>query len=140
LRSLRNAARLTVRRHPANGKEARYRDDEHTSQRYVPSSQTSWHRNQQPVAVSRFDPLCCDREDPTEAMRHIIAIFLQNEAGALTRVAGLFSTRGYNIESLSVAPTDDPTVSRLTLVTSGSDEVIRQIASQLEKLVDVVSV
>jgi len=73
-------------------------------------------------------------------MRHIIAILLQNEAGALTRVAGLFSTRGYNIESLSVAPTDDPTVSRLTLVTSGSDQVIHQIASQLNKLVDVVNV
>ncbi len=73
-------------------------------------------------------------------MRHIIAILLQNEAGALTRVAGLFSSRGYNIESLSVAPTDDPTVSRLTLVTSGSDQVIQQIASQLNKLVDVVNV
>jgi acetolactate synthase-1/3 small subunit len=73
-------------------------------------------------------------------MRHIIAILLQNEAGALTRVAGLFSTRGYNIESLSVAPTEDPTVSRLTLVTRGSDAVIQQIANQLNKLVDVVSV
>jgi acetolactate synthase-1/3 small subunit len=73
-------------------------------------------------------------------MRHIIAILLQNEAGALSRVAGLFSTRGYNIESLSVAPTDDPTVSRLTLVTSGSDPVIQQIANQLNKLVDVVHV
>jgi len=73
-------------------------------------------------------------------MRHIIAILLQNEAGALTRVAGLFSTRGYNIESLSVAPTDDPTVSRLTLVTRGSDAVIQQIANQLNKLVDVVNV
>ena len=73
-------------------------------------------------------------------MRHIIAILLQNEAGALTRVAGLFSTRGYNIESLSVAPTDDPTVSRLTLVTKGSDAVIQQIANQLNKLVDVVNV
>ena len=73
-------------------------------------------------------------------MRHIIAILLQNEAGALSRVAGLFSTRGYNIESLSVAPTDDPTVSRLTLVTKGSDAVIQQIANQLNKLVDVVSV
>jgi len=70
-------------------------------------------------------------------MRHIIAVLLQNEAGALTRVAGLFSTRGYNIESLSVAPTDDPTVSRLTLVTKGSDAVIQQIANQLNKLVDV---
>jgi acetolactate synthase-1/3 small subunit len=73
-------------------------------------------------------------------MRHIIAILLQNEAGALTRVAGLFSTRGYNIESLSVAPTEDPTVSRLTLVTRGSDAVIHQIVNQLNKLVDVVSV
>ncbi len=73
-------------------------------------------------------------------MRHIIAILLQNEAGALSRVAGLFSTRGYNIESLSVAATDDPTVSRLTLVTSGSDPVIQQIANQLNKLVDVVNV
>src|ERR1700694_2131247 len=73
-------------------------------------------------------------------MRHIIAILLQNEAGALTRVAGLFSTRGYNIESLAVAPTDEPTVSRLTLVTTGNDAVIRQILSQLRKLVDVVQV
>jgi len=73
-------------------------------------------------------------------MRHIIAVHLQNEAGALTRVAGLFSTRGYNIESLSVAPTDDPTVSRLTLVTTGSDSVIQQIVNQLHKLVDVVDV
>ena len=73
-------------------------------------------------------------------MRHIIAILLQNEAGALSRVAGLFSTRGYNIESLSVAPTDDPTVSRLTLVTSGSDAVIQQILNQLNKLIDVVEV
>ena len=73
-------------------------------------------------------------------MRHIIAILLQNEAGALTRVAGLFSTRGYNIESLSVAPTDDPSVSRLTLVTSGSDAVIQQIVNQLNKLNDVVNV
>jgi acetolactate synthase-1/3 small subunit len=73
-------------------------------------------------------------------MRHIIAINLQNEAGALTRVAGLFSTRGYNIESLSVAATDDATVSRITLVTRGSDSVIQQILSQLNKLIDVVSV
>jgi acetolactate synthase-1/3 small subunit len=72
--------------------------------------------------------------------RHIIAILLQNEAGALTREAGLFSTRGYNIESLSVAATDDPTVSRITLVTKGSDAVIQQIANQLNKLIDVVSV
>ena len=61
-----------------------------------------------------------NKSKPMTPMRHIIAILLQNEAGALARVAGLFSTRGYNIESLSVAPTDDPTVSRLTLVTRGS--------------------
>ena len=73
-------------------------------------------------------------------MRHIIGILLQNEAGALSRVAGMFSSRGYNIESLSVAPTDDPTVSRLTLVTRGSDLVIQQIVSQLNKLIDVVRV
>src|SRR6476469_6219969 len=73
-------------------------------------------------------------------MRHIIAILLQNEAGALTRVAGLFSTRGYNIESLNVAPTDDPTVSRLTLVTTGTGAVVSQIVNQSLKLVDVVNV
>jgi acetolactate synthase-1/3 small subunit len=73
-------------------------------------------------------------------MRHLIAILLQNEAGALTRVTGLISARGYNIESLSVAPTNDPTVSRVTLVTTGSDHVIAQINSQLLKLVDVVAV
>jgi len=72
-------------------------------------------------------------------MRHIISILMQNEAGALARVAALFSSRGYNIESLSVAPTEDPVVSRLTLVTTGSDEVIEQINSQLLKLVDVVN-
>lgn len=73
-------------------------------------------------------------------MRHIISIFLRNEAGALARVASLFSTRGYNIESLSVAPTADSQVSRLTLVTVGSDEVINQINKQVLKLVDVVNV
>jgi acetolactate synthase-1/3 small subunit len=73
-------------------------------------------------------------------MRHIIAILLQNEAGALTRVTGLISSRGYNIDSLSVAPTNDPTVSRVTLVTIGSDPVMAQINAQLLKLVDVVGV
>lgn len=63
---------------------------------------------------------------------------MENESGALSRVAGLFSARGYNIESLTVAPTEDPTLSRLTLVTRGSDEVIEQITKQLNKLVDVV--
>ncbi|MGH1537067.1 MAG: acetolactate synthase small subunit [Gammaproteobacteria bacterium] len=73
-------------------------------------------------------------------MRHIISILLENEAGALSRVSGLFSARGYNIESLTVAPTDDSTVSRITAVTEGSDEVISQIVNQLNKLVDVVKV
>ena len=73
-------------------------------------------------------------------MKHTIAIFLQNESGALTRVASMFSTRGYNIDSLSVAPTDNPSISRLTLVTQGSDEVIGQITKQLYKLIDVVDV
>lgn len=71
-------------------------------------------------------------------MRHIISVLLQNEAGALVRVAGLFSSRGYNIESLCVAPTADERVSRLTLVTIGPDDVINQINKQLAKLVDVV--
>jgi len=72
-------------------------------------------------------------------MRHIISILLQNEAGALARVSALFSTRGYNIESLNVAPTEHPEISRLTLVTTGSDDVIDQINKQLLKLVDVVN-
>ncbi|HYW93388.1 MAG TPA: acetolactate synthase small subunit [Gammaproteobacteria bacterium] len=71
-------------------------------------------------------------------MRHILSILLENESGALSRVAGLFSARGYNIESLSVAPTEDPTLSRMTLVTSGSDDVIEQIMKQVNKLIDVV--
>ena len=73
-------------------------------------------------------------------MRHIISLLLENEPGALSRVAGLFSARGYNIESLNVAPTNNPIVSRLTLVTRGSDEVIDQISKQLGKLVDVVNI
>src|SRR5450755_2129077 len=73
-------------------------------------------------------------------MRHIISVLLENEPGALSRVVGLFSARGYNIETLTVAPTEDLTMSRMTIVTSGSDEVIEQINKQLNKLVDVVSV
>ena len=73
-------------------------------------------------------------------MRHIISVLLQNEVGALTRLTGLFATRGYNIESLNVAPTDDPLVSRLTLVVDGSDEAIGQINNQMGKLVDVVNI
>jgi len=71
-------------------------------------------------------------------MRHIISILIENEAGALSRVAGLFSARGYNIESLTVAPTEDPSLSRMTLVTRGSDDIIEQITKQLNKLIDVV--
>ena len=71
-------------------------------------------------------------------MRHIIAVLLENEAGALSRVAGLFSARGYNVESLTVAPTDDPTLSRMTLVTTGNEEIVEQIKKQLNKLIDTV--
>ena len=73
-------------------------------------------------------------------MRHIVSLLMENEAGALSRVAGLFSARAYNIESLTVAPTEDETLSRMTIVTSGSDDVIEQIIKQLNKLVDVVKV
>jgi acetolactate synthase-1/3 small subunit len=73
-------------------------------------------------------------------MRHIISILLENESGALSRVAGLFSARGYNIETLTVAPTEDVSLSRLTIVTRGSDEIIEQITKQLNKLIDVVKV
>lgn len=71
-------------------------------------------------------------------MRHLISMLMENEPGALSRVAGLFSARGYNIESLSVAPTEDDSMSRLTLVTTGDENIIEQITKQLNKLVDVV--
>jgi len=79
-------------------------------------------------------------DDNSEAveMKHIISILLENEAGALSRVAGLFSARAYNIESLTVAPTDDPSLSRMTLVTTGTDDIVEQVCKQLNKLVDVV--
>ena len=73
-------------------------------------------------------------------MRHILSLLMENESGALSRVSGLFSARGFNIESLTVAPTEDPTVSRMTLVTSGSDEIIEQITKHLNKLVEVIKV
>ena len=73
-------------------------------------------------------------------MRHIISLLMENEAGALSRVSGLFSARGYNIESRNVAPTEDPTLSRMTIVTSGSGEVIEQIIKQLNNLIDFVKV
>jgi acetolactate synthase-1/3 small subunit len=71
-------------------------------------------------------------------MRHIISILLENESGALSRVANMFSARGFNIDSLTVAPTEDDTLSRMTLVTRGSDDIIEQITKQLHKLVEVV--
>ena len=70
--------------------------------------------------------------------RHIISLLLENEAGALSRVAGLFSARGYNIETLTVAPTHDASMSRMTLVTTGSNEIVEQITKQLNKLIEVV--
>ena len=73
-------------------------------------------------------------------MRHIISILIENEAGALSRVSGLFSARAFNIESLTVAPTEDASLSRMTIVSTGSNEVIEQITKQLNKLIDVVKV
>jgi acetolactate synthase-1/3 small subunit len=73
-------------------------------------------------------------------MRHIISVLIENEPGALSRVVGLFSARGYNIEALSVAPTEDPSLSRMTIVTMGSDDVIEQITKHLNRLVEVVKV
>ena len=73
-------------------------------------------------------------------MRHIISLLMENESGALSRVAGLFSARAYNIESLTVAPTEDPSLSRMTIVTCGSENIIEQIKKQLNKLIDVVKV
>ncbi len=75
-----------------------------------------------------------------EEKRHIISVLLENEAGALSRVAGLFSARGYNIETLTVAPTDDSSLSRMTIVTTGSQNIIEQITKHLNKLVEVVKV
>jgi len=73
-------------------------------------------------------------------MKNMISVLLENEPGALSRVVGLFSARGYNIETLSVAPTEDPTLSRMTLVTKGSDDVIEQITKHLNRLIEVVKV
>lgn len=73
-------------------------------------------------------------------MRHVISVLLENEPGALSRVVGLFSARGYNIETLTVAPTEDATLSRMTIATHGSDDVIEQITKHLNRLVEVVKV
>ncbi len=76
----------------------------------------------------------------TAAMRHIISVLVENKFGALARIAGLFSGRGYNIESLTVGPTQDQTMSKMTIVTSGDNAVLEQIEKQLNKLVEVLSV
>ena len=73
-------------------------------------------------------------------MKHVISVLMENAPGALSRVVGLFSARGYNIETLTVAPTEDNTLSRLTLVTMGSDDVIEQITKHLNRLIDVIKV
>ena len=73
-------------------------------------------------------------------MRHVISLLIENEAGALSRVTGLFSARAYNIESLTVAPTEDPSMSRITIVSIGSDDIIEQITKQLNKLIEVIKV
>ncbi|MDP3290278.1 MAG: acetolactate synthase small subunit, partial [Methyloversatilis sp.] len=73
-------------------------------------------------------------------MRHVISVLIENEAGALSRVSGLFSARGYNIESLTVAPTEDVSLSRMTIISTGSDDIIEQITKQLNKLIEVVKV
>ncbi len=73
-------------------------------------------------------------------MRHIISVLMENEPGALSRVVGLFSARGYNIDTLTVAPTEDPSLSRMTVVTVGSDDVIEQITKHLNRLIEVVKV
>jgi len=80
------------------------------------------------------------RKEDSHNMKHIIAVLLENEPGALSRVVGLFSARGYNIESLTVAPTEDPSLSRMTIQTSGPDDVIEQITKHLNRLIEVVKV
>jgi acetolactate synthase I/III small subunit len=73
-------------------------------------------------------------------MRHILSLLVENEAGALSRISGLFSARAFNIESLTVAPTEDDSVSRMTIVTTGSEQIVEQITKQVNKLVDVIKV
>jgi acetolactate synthase I/III small subunit len=87
-----------------------------------------------------MDPRLRGDDNEGRTMRHILSVLLENEAGALSRVVGLFSARGYNIDSLSVATTEDVTMSRMTIVTHGSDDVIEQITKQLNKLIEVVKV
>jgi acetolactate synthase I/III small subunit len=89
----------------------------------------------QPITVGQSE-----ERARTKLMKHIIALLLENEPGALSRVVALFSARGYNIESLTVAPTEDASLSRMTIVTTGSDEVIEQITKHLNRLIEVVKV
>src|SRR5512134_1611563 len=92
-----------------------------------------------PISPPAASPYTLPTGEPP-AMRHIISILLENEAGALSRVAGLFSARGYNIETLTVAPTEDASLSRMTIVSVGSDDVIEQITKHLNRLIEVVKV
>jgi acetolactate synthase-1/3 small subunit len=92
--------------------------------RQLPSS----GRQRAPIEIQEFK------------MRHTISVLVENEFGVLTRIAGLFSGRGFNIESLSVAPTLDPTLSRMTIVTAGDDRILEQITKQLNKLIDTIKV
>lgn len=73
-------------------------------------------------------------------MRHILAVLVENSPGVLTRVAGLFSRRGYNIDSLTVSRTEDPAISRMTIVVAGDDKVLEQVTKQLHKLIDVIKI
>jgi len=90
--------------------------------------------------VRRLPPPVLKSAKDEMDMKHVIAVLMENEPGALSRVVALFSARGYNIESLTVAPTEDPSLSRMTVVTTGSDEVIEQITKHLNRLIDVVKV
>jgi len=93
------------------------------------------------MSLARKRPLpgAGERAEPFD-MKHIIALLLENEPGALSRVVGLFSARGYNIESLTVAPTEDASLSRMTIVTTGNDDTIEQITKHLNRLIEVVKV
>lgn len=92
------------------------------------------------VSLASTNQWSSNSPSTTKSPRRIISILLENEAGALSRVAGLFSARAYNIETLTVAPTEDPSLSRMTIVTSGNQDVIEQITKHLNRLIEVVKV
>lgn len=92
------------------------------------------------MSISLANPGQWAQNTAAKSPRRIISILLENEAGALSRVAGLFSARAYNIETLTVAPTEDPSLSRMTIVTSGNQDVIEQITKHLNRLIEVVKV